>query len=199
MLGAVQRGHYVLKSGMHSSDFFDIPRIARRPLDATHFAHDLAARFSDTTADTIVGVATGGSILGFLVAHRLEYLLGRPVSFVDTTKNARGELAFARADLELITEKRTLIIDDLVTTGKTVAQVIDLIDHYGGKNIGVGSIVRRGRHPLQFNPSRYRRLCVIENCSEYPEDNCPLCDQGVGINTTYGHGQAFLESKSSAL
>lgn len=140
--GAILRGHFLLTSGRHSDVYFEKFRVLENPPVLSALCKEIAERFSDGSVDLVAGPTTGGIIIAFEVARQM----GTPALYVETEggqkKLRRGATVPAAA--------RVLIVDDVLTTGTSVFEVLEVIKEAGGVPAGVGILIDRSEKPLDF-------------------------------------------------
>lgn len=134
--GALLRGHFVLRSGLHSREFFQCALLLQHAKIAEYVCALLAEKLRPFDCKTIVSPALGGIIVGQEIARHLE----KRHIFVE--KNDRGGLCLRRG-FTLLPHERILIVEDVVTRGGRIQQTIDIVRSLGGTVIAIGSIVDR--------------------------------------------------------
>ncbi|MDZ4064947.1 MAG: orotate phosphoribosyltransferase [Coriobacteriia bacterium] len=170
--GAVLSGHFVLTSGRHSATYVQCARILEDPALTTRLAEEIAGQFHGDEIDLVAAPAVGGLIIGFAVAQALG------VKFIFSERE-QGEMRFRRA-FQVPENARVLIVEDVVTTGGSVSEVIDLVHAAGGVAVAVASIIDRGgekRFSTKFKP-----LLRLE-VESWEVDSCGLCASGVDITS----------------
>jgi len=163
--GAILSGHFVLSSGRHSDTYVQCARVFEDPETTMRLASALAARIAPEKIDLVAAPAVGGIILGFAVAHTLG------VNFIFSEREA-GVMTFRRS-FQVPAGARVLVVEDVVTTGGSVAEVEDLIRASGGSPIGVASLIDRGG-PKRFMTESYTLLQL--DVESWEADSCSLCD-----------------------
>ncbi|SEN16759.1 orotate phosphoribosyltransferase [Lihuaxuella thermophila] len=169
--GVLKEGHFLLSSGRHSARYMQCAQLLQYPNDAEQTGKALADLFRDEQVDVVVGPALGGVI----IAHEVARALGVRCLFTER-KDGKMEL---RRGFTIQPGERVLAIEDVVTTGGSVQEVVTLLEGMGAEIVGIGSIVDRsgGNTPFQYP---YRALTAIHIESYAPED-CPLCKQGLPV------------------
>lgn len=161
--GAILGGHFRLSSGLHSDRFVQKFRILEDPALVAPIAQTIAERFRTVDPTVVVSAAVGGIILGYEVAR----VLGTKAIFVEK-ENGRPVLRRAFA---LEPSDRALVVEDVVTTGRSVREVIDVVRARGASVAGAAAIVRRG--DADFGVPTFALLDLpIES---YDAAACPLC------------------------
>lgn len=171
--GAVRTGHFVLTSGRHSDTYIQCARILEDPALTTRLARTAVARIpEEARIDLVAAPAVGGIIIGFAVAQALG------VKFIFSERES-GRMVFRRS-FEVPAGARVLVVEDVVTTGGSVAEVIGLVRSSGGEAAGVVSLIDRGG-PKVFD-APYWPLLQLEVESWDPAV-CTLCAQGVPVTS----------------
>ena len=168
---AIRTGHFVLTSGRHSGTYVQCARILEDPALTTMLAKTAVERLSsDLDIDLVAAPAVGGLIIGFAVAQALG------VKFIFSERE-QGKMVFRRA-FEVAPGARALVVEDVVTTGGSVGEVIDLVREAGGEVVGVVSLIDRGGEKLFDAP--FWPLLRLEVESWAPE-SCGLCADEVPV------------------
>jgi orotate phosphoribosyltransferase len=165
--GALLTGHFQLTSGRHSDRYVQCALLLSRPADAEAVCAALADRLADERPDLVVGPALGGVI----VAHEVARRLGTPCYF---TERKDGEMTLRRG-FRIPQGARVVVVEDVVTTGGSVKEVVQLVRAAGAEVRAVGSLVCRA--PVSPFDVRYESLLklVIES---WEPSSCPLCASG---------------------
>ena len=181
--------HIVLRSGRHTSEYIAKALVTTEPTFTEGLGDIIATHFGRHTADLVLTTGYSAGLLGHCVARAHP---GRP-RFIFATKARTGG---KRTEVTLIPEYRAffaeggraLIVEDILTTGKTVTQLIKLVESMGGQVVGIGAIWRRSAG-MKF---KYPLFTVVtRDVPTFAPEECPMCRQGVPINKTLGW--AFAE------
>ena len=168
---ALRTGHFVLTSGRHSDSYIQCARILEDPALTTELAKTAVERLpAGLDIDLVAAPAVGGLIIGFAVAQALG------VKFIFSERES-GTMVFRRA-FEIPEKARVLVVEDVVTTGGSVGEVIELVKDAGGEVVGVVSLIDRGG-PKKFD-SAFWPLLQLEVESWEP-DSCGLCADNVPV------------------
>lgn len=167
---AVLSGHFQLTSGRHSDTYVQCARILEDPVLTTRLAAAIVARLGERHIDLVAAPAVGGIIIGFAVAQALG------VKFIFSERQG-GAMVFRRG-FEIPAGGRVLVVEDVVTTGGSVAEVIDLVRSAGGEPVVVTSLIDRGG-PKTFDLELVP-LLRLEVESWEPE-SCGLCAADVPL------------------
>jgi len=168
---AIRTGHFVLTSGRHSGGYVQCARILEDPALTTLLARSAVERLPEgLDIDLVAAPAVGGLIIGFAVAQALG------VKFIFSERE-QGKMVFRRS-FEVPIGARVLVVEDVVTTGGSVGEVIDLVRDGGGVVVGVVSLIDRGgekKFQADFWP-----LLKLE-VESWDPDSCSLCESGVPV------------------
>lgn len=168
---AIRTGHFVLTSGRHSGTYVQCARVLEDPALTTMLAQTAVERLPEGLGiDLVAAPAVGGLVIGFAVAQALG------VKFIFSERE-QGTMVFRRA-FEVPAGARVLVVEDVVTTGGSVGEVIDLVEAAGGHVVGVVSLIDRGGEK-RFD-AEYWPLLRLEVESWEP-DACGLCDDNVPV------------------
>ncbi|MDR3686756.1 MAG: orotate phosphoribosyltransferase [Coriobacteriia bacterium] len=168
---AIRSGHFVLTSGRHSDTYVQCARILEDPALVTLLAKTAVERLPDgVQIDLVAAPAVGGLIIGFAVAQALG------VKFIFSERED-GRMVFRRA-FAVRPGARVLVVEDVVTTGGSVGEVIDLVREAGGEVAGVVSLIDRGGDKKFDAP--FWPLLQLEVESWAPE-SCGLCADEVPV------------------
>ena len=167
--GALLNGHFRLSSGRHSNRFIQKFRILESPPLVEAVAREIAAQFRSEQVTVVVSAAVGGIVLGYEVARQL----GTDAIFVEKENG----VATLRRSFRLTPKDRVLVVEDVVTTGMSVREVLDVVRAHGATPVGVGLIVERA--PTDFGVRTHALLKLpIES---YEAADCPQCANGEAI------------------
>ena len=172
--GALLTGHFRLSSGLHSPNYVQCARLLEHPRYAKQIGEDLAlgVRRLAAALGKIVAPALGGVIIGYTVAEALN------VPFVFTERKD-GSMTLRRG-FHINDGEKVVIVEDVVTTGKSTRETADVIEQNGGKVIGFASILNRSGKDNPFD-APYASLLAL-NLDTFEESACPLCAKGVPID-----------------
>lgn len=140
--GAILRGHFLLTSGRHSDVYFEKFRVLERPDVLSALCAEIAAQYKDAGIELVAGPTTGGIIIAFEVARQM----GLPSIYVETENGVKT----LRRGATVPEGAKTLIVDDVLTTGTSVFETIEVIKSAGGVPSGVGVLIDRAQKPLDF-------------------------------------------------
>lgn len=170
--GAIMTGHYHLTSGAHSPHYIEKFRVLEHPAYTARLCRAIAQHFKDAQIETVVGPMTGGIIL----AHETGMSLGTRAIF---TERVDGVMTFRRG-FSLHEGERVLIVEDVVTTGGSVREVIDVVKQFGGVPVAVAMLVDRSGGKANFGDVPSFALLHMD-VETYEPENCPLCAKGIPL------------------
>jgi len=168
--GALLDGHFKLTSGRHSNRYIDKMMILKYPRYAEMIGKELAKPYKDDKIDVVVGPAMGGIIL----AHEAGKELNTKTYFSHRDKN--GIMCF-RPSFQFNKNDRVLLVEDIVTTGGSVFELIELVKQYEVKIVGISIIVDRSGGKIDFGYPTISLLTL--NIESFLPEECPLCSGGV--------------------
>ncbi|MDI6792745.1 MAG: orotate phosphoribosyltransferase [bacterium] len=167
---ALLEGHFLLSSGRHSGRYFQAAMVLQDPSLASNLCAKLAKKFKGEQIDLVIGPAMGGVI----VAHEVAKNLGIRAIF---SERVSGKMQLRRG-FRINPQERVLVVEDVITTGGSAKEVVDLVKQAGAEVIGVGSLVdRSGGMELGF---QLKALLKIE-IETYEPDSCPLCQKDLPL------------------
>jgi orotate phosphoribosyltransferase len=178
--GALLQGHFRLSSGLHSPNYVQCALLLQHPRNARAVGEALAARVKSIKADKIVSPALGGVIIGYAVADALRL----PFLF---TERKEGEMTLRRG-FRINRGDRVLIVEDVVTTGKSTRETAKVIADHGGLVFGFASILNRSGKENPFD-APYESLLTLD-LKTYDPAACPLCQGGVALDSP---GSRFVQ------
>ncbi len=165
----VLNGHFCLTSGLHSDIYFQCAKLYQYPDITEQLGKKLAEKLADTEFDTIIAPAIGAVIIGY-----------------ETAKQAKKRNLFAerkdgvmqlRRGYTLKKGERVVIIEDVITTAKTIRETMDAISGFEAEIAAVGCIVDRTKGQTPYN---IKSLVQIDPVT-YPPQDCPLCKKGIPV------------------
>ena len=167
---AIMEGHFLLTSGLHSPRYVEKFNVLQRPVYTEKLCRAMAEKFKDANIETVVGPVTGG----ILLAHETGKALGTRAIF---TERENGKMTFRRG-FTLHEGERVLIVEDIVTTGGSIREVIDVVKEHGGIPVAVSMLVDRSGGKATFGDVPSTALLHMDVQTYKPEE-CPLCKAGI--------------------
>lgn len=169
--GVLLEGHFLLTSGRHSNRYLQCAKIFRNTKYSEELCGALAEQFKDDDIQLVIGPAMGAVQMAYEVSRHI----GCENFFAERDEN--GEMALRRG-FAVEESQRVLIVEDVVTTGGSVREVMELVRRAGGVVAGVGSIVDRTGGKIDFGVPF--RAVYAADVTSWEADECPLCKEGVG-------------------
>ncbi len=171
--GAYHQGHFKLSSGLHSGAYLQCALVLQEPHIAERLCAVLAEKFAGDAPDVVVGPAMGGIVLAYELARHLN------ARAVFTERDAEGTMALRRG-FSVSTKNKVLIAEDVLTTGGSVKEVIELLKKESIKPVGVASLVDRSSAKLDFGGVKHESLLRLD-VPTFKEEDCPFCQEGIPI------------------
>ena len=173
--GAHRQGHFLLSSGLHSGDYLQCALFLALPRRAESAGRLLADSLhgADMSPDLVVSPAMGGLIIGHETARALDV----PHIFTERSGN---EMVLRRG-FGVTPGQRIVVVEDVVTTGRSTLEVVEVLESAGAEVIAMASLVNRSGNPNPFAPLPYHTLLSVD-FPTWPAATCPLCADGKAID-----------------
>jgi len=169
--GALLEGHFLLTSGLHSPQYFQCARVLQYPQHAQKLCWEIAYQYMSNKINVVIGPALGGIV----VAQEVARLMSARAIFAEREE---GKMTIRRG-FEIKSTEKVLVVEDVVTTGGSIKEVINLVQATGANLVGVGFLVDRSQNRISFSVPKFS---VFEmDVVTYQPDECPLCKQGVPV------------------
>jgi orotate phosphoribosyltransferase len=169
---ALLDGHFLLRSGLHSRQYFQCALVLQHPRIAEQLGGDLAAKLKNAGAQVVISPALGGLFVGHEVARALD------VRHIFVEKNAAGSLELRRC-FQVARGEKVLVVEDVVTKGGRVRETIDIVGALGGEVVGVGALVDRSGDKVGFGVPLESLLRL--SIDIFDPATCPLCQAGTPV------------------
>jgi orotate phosphoribosyltransferase len=166
--GALLSGHFLLSSGLHSDRYLQSALVLQQPDIATRLCAELAAHFKDQKIEVVIAPALGG----VFVSHETARALGVRALFAE---RVNGELTLRRG-FTIKPGERVLVVEDVITTGKSTRETIEVVKKAGGAVIAAASLVDRSGGKADLGVP-YQSLVTLDVPS-YAAESCPMCKAG---------------------
>ncbi|MFX4261470.1 orotate phosphoribosyltransferase [Pelotomaculum propionicicum] len=167
--GAMLTGHFKLTSGRHSDRYFQCAMVLQHPEHTGALCRELAARFAGEDVSAVIGPATGGIIVSYETARAL----GVRGIF---TERENGVMSLRRG-FSIEPGERVLVVEDVITTGGSVLEVIDVVRSLGGVVVGAGVLVDRSGGKVDLGVRK--EALLVTDAVSYDPEQCPLCRDGI--------------------
>ncbi|KYH31476.1 orotate phosphoribosyltransferase [Clostridium tepidiprofundi DSM 19306] len=165
--GALLEGHFLLSSGRHSNKYCQCAKLLQYPDKAEQVISVITEKIRDLDFDVIVGPAMGGII----PAYELARQTGKKAIF---TERVDGNMTLRRG-FEIEKGQKILIVEDVITTGKSSLETVEVVKEFGGEVVGMACIVDRKSSNIE-----YKIYSAVELYIEsYVSEECILCKKGI--------------------
>lgn len=168
---AIHHGHFELSSGYHTDVYYQCAQIFQHPSYTEKVGDEIARLFREKKPDVVISPAVGGIVLGFAVALSL----GCRAIF---TEREKGKMVLRRG-FSIKPGEKVLLVEDVVTTGGSVKEVIEIARGAGAKIVGLATLLNRGGKE-EISGLHLRSLLTVDP-PLYPPDKCPLCKVGTAL------------------
>jgi orotate phosphoribosyltransferase len=169
---ALLDGHFVLRSGLHSRQYFQCAMVLQHPRIAEQLCGNLALKLKNGGAQVVISPALGGLFVGHEVARALN------VRHIFVEKNSAGKLELRRS-FEVARGEKVLVVEDVVTKGGRVRETLDIVRALGGEVVGVGTLVDRSGGKVGFGVPLESLLRL--SIDTFDPATCPLCQAGTPV------------------
>jgi len=166
--GALLTGHFLLSSGLHSEQYLQSALVLQQPDIATRLCAALAAHFKNDRIEVVIAPALGG----VFVSHETARALGVRALFAE---RVAGELTLRRG-FTIKPGERVLVVEDVITTGKSTKETVEVVKKAGGVVVAAGSLIDRSGGKADIGVP-YKSLVTL-NVPTYTPESCPLCKAG---------------------
>ena len=170
--GAILKGHFLLASGLHSPIYWEKFQVLQSPNYTEQLCRMIATHVQKQNIQVVAGPTTGGIILAFETARQLG------VRGIFAEREGAAERAFKRG-FSINPGERVLIVDDILTTGRSIHQVIAAVTKLGGEIIGIGILVDRSEQGVEFGFPLFS--CLRSITPTYTPQDCPLCAKNIPL------------------
>ena len=167
----ILKGHFLLTSGRHSDTYMQCARLFEQARYSELLCRELANEFKGDNVEIVIGPAIGGIILAYEVSRHLNV----PNMFAER-EDGKFKL---RRGFDIYEGANALIVEDVVTTGGSVKEVIEVVKQYGGNVVGVGCIADRSDGNVDFGV-KFKSVYSAGIIS-YESQNCPVCGTGLPL------------------
>ena len=165
---ALLTGHFLLSSGLHSPNYLQCAILLQKPWIAEKICNALAKKIKGQKVDAVIGPAIGGVLVSYEMGRALKV---RSIF----TERADGILVLRRG-FSLKKDEKVLVVEDVITTGKSTYEVIEIVKQHEAKLVGVASIVDRSDGAAIFEEPLYSLLKI--QIKTYKPEQCPICREG---------------------
>lgn len=164
-------GHFLLTSGRHSDKYMQCAKIFQNAKYSEPLCAELVKQYKDDNVELVIGPAIG--------AIQMSYEVGKQLGVKNIFAERENGVMTLRRGFTIEKGQRVLIVEDVVTTGGSVREVMELVKESGGEIVGIGSIVDRTGGKIDFGVP-YRSAFSMDITSYEPEE-CPICKTGAPL------------------
>ncbi len=175
--GAYLEGHFRLTSGLHSSEYLQSALVLQHPKSAEELGRRLAAALRPLTGAAQVTVVVSPALGGLIIGHEVARALN--VRFLFTEREATTRQMVLRRGFQVSAEDTAVVVEDVVTTGGSTREVIDLLRAQGARVFAAGSLIDRSGGTADVGAPRVALATL--RASSYDPAECPLCAQGIPV------------------
>jgi len=169
---ALLTGHFLLSSGLHSSRYLQCALVLQHPPVAEKLCAALAAKARGDVAIGQIDLVIAPALGGVFVAYEVARALGVRALFTERQE----KVMTLRRGFSIKPGERCFVVEDVVTTGGSTREVMDVIASLGGITVGAGSLIDRSGGAVDLGVPRHA-LAVLEVPTYQPEE-CPMCKDG---------------------
>lgn len=168
---ALLSGHFLLTSGLHSNKYFQCAKVLQFPELAEKLCSQIARHFENHQITTVIAPAVGGII----VAHETAKALKSKAIFAERENNRMT----LRRGFEIKDRENVLVVEDVITTGGSVQEIVKLVQEVGANPVGVGCLVDRSAGKADFGTPLYALLTL--EVQTFSPEKCQLCQEGLQL------------------
>ncbi len=182
---AIKKGHFLLASALHSEFYFQAQCLLQYPDIASKAGSEIADMWKNNDVDVVVSLAIGGIVLGQEVAR---FLGVRHIFLERKNRNFSLERGFNLTDGENV-----LLVEDVITTGGSLKEAIEVLKKYSVNIIGITSLVLRGTLDFMYPLKTILKI----NWDKYSPDDCPLCQKDIPLYAPGTKQSSKLDAKKN--
>jgi len=166
--GVLTSGHFLFTSGLHGNNYMQCAKVLQYPKYTEEIIKSMAEEFKSDDIEIVVGPAMGGITISYEFARQLNALS----IFTERENN----IMTLRRGFNIPKGAKVLVVEDVITTGGSVREVIDIVEKFGGEVVGVATLVDRSGGEIQFGKKLV--TAFSEKMVAYNPNDCPLCKEG---------------------
>lgn len=180
--------HVLYKSGRHGEAYVNKDALYTSPADTSAVCRLIAEHFAAANIEVVAGPTIGGVILSQWVAYHLGQITDGPAPVAVFAEEVNNQRVFRRGYDAFLPGKRVLVVEDILTTGGSALNVVRTVKAAGGEVIGLAALCNRGGVTAEVVEAPELFALANINLNSWAPEECPLCKQGVPINTSVGKG-----------
>lgn len=175
--GAYLQGHFKLTSGLHSPEYLQCALVLQHPHLAAQFGEELARELRRLHPETPVDLVAAPAMGGLIIGHEVARALGTP--FVFTERDPASRAMLLRRGFHIASGRNVVVIEDVITTGGSLLEVIEIVRAAGANVVVAGSVIDRSGGSADLGVPRVA-LATMQ-VQTFSEDACPMCKQGIPV------------------
>jgi orotate phosphoribosyltransferase len=173
--GAYLTGHFRLTSGLHSPEYLQCALVLQHPRHAEELGRMLAQRLEQKVWPAVISVVASPAIGGLIIGHEVARALG--VRFIFAEREG-GKMTLRRG-FEMASGDNAVVVEDVITTGGSTREVVDVLLERGAYVLAAGSVIDRSGGVADVGAPRVALETL--QVTTYQPENCPLCAQGIPV------------------
>lgn len=174
--GAYLKGHFRLTSGLHSPEYLQCALVLQHPRHAETCGRELATAIAAAAADSGVDLVVSPAMGGLIIGHEVGRAFG--VRHIFTERDADRKMTLRRG-FNLQPGERAVVVEDVITTGGSTLEVVELLTAAGVSVVAAGSVIDRSGGKADVGVPR-AALATLK-VTTYDPAECPLCQQGIPV------------------
>jgi orotate phosphoribosyltransferase len=171
--GAYLSGHFRLTSGKHSPNYLQSALVLQHPAHAETLGKQLAAGLRELAGDGKIDLVVAPALGGLIIGHEVARALGVPFQFTERDADRKMSL---RRGFHIPAGTGAVVVEDVITTGGSTREVIEIVEAMGGKVLGAGSIIDRSGGAADVGARRTALETL--RVTAYDPAECPMCAAG---------------------
>lgn len=194
----IRNSHIVYTSGRHGREYVNKDAVYPHTEMTSELCRMMAEPWRGQGVTAVVGPALGGIILSQWVAHHLSRMEGKEVAGVYAEKNESEDgFVIRRGYDKFLKGQRVLVVEDVITTGMSVARAVEAARAVGAQVVGVAALCNRGGISAKDLGDVPKLSALVEvKLDSWDAEECPLCKASKPVNTSVGKGAQFLKDSS---
>ncbi len=194
--GYISGSHIVATSGKHIDTYLNKDAIYIHTHAVSKICRAIAELYQNFQLDAVVAPALGGIVLSQWTAYHLSELAGREVLAIYTEKTPENDQILTRGYDQHVAGKRVLVVEDILTTGGSLAKVIRSVQNAGGLVVAACAMVNRDPDKIDSALVGAPLTTLAElRLSAWAREECPMCKQNMPINTSIGKGREYIKKR----
>jgi orotate phosphoribosyltransferase len=174
--GAYLQGHFRLTSGLHSPEYLQCAKVLQHPAHAERFGREIATKLQALDPNVKVDVVVAPAMGGLIIGHEVARAFG--VRFIFTERDGDGKMVLRRG-FAVEPGETAVLIEDVITTGGSSKEVIDVLKAAGARVFAAASIIDRSGGAADVGVPRIALETM--RVTAFQPEACPLCQQGLPV------------------